>query len=369
MLRFLCLIMARFYAMITNLSRRQLIIVIKKPSGARSLVTHRCLQRSIWHNLKLRANPQTIFEVAVALLRRVLPRQSPIQYPKRSLWKDMELYSPHVMSLREIYHGSASLFSLSPSIEFAKILGGVANYFWERNLFSQGILACDSAEEICDAFPGQFPKEQADVFTIGASIRFHGGISERSSSLWRMQKSLSLRQQYMNALNPEDATEDDVANYANAWSNLGCALVEHDLFEQAIPYFDLAIAIRDKVGIASRMNTESSAWKSLCLAGLGKMDESMDLIVPDSKIDTWPKKFLNDVLLTLDTIRLYWSTIYLRAGRTEEAHRKMHRIMESRIRCFGPFSRATLDVYYLLAVLERQRQDLSAAEWVDRLRG
>ncbi|EED12079.1 conserved hypothetical protein [Talaromyces stipitatus ATCC 10500] len=359
----------QFQALIQNLSRRQLI-TLAKPSGKKVLMTHRSLQRSILHSLdgshEDGDNLQSIFEAALALLRNALPDHSAILHPKNGLWKMMELYSPHVMSLRKVY--AESPHSLPPSIEFARVLSNVANYFWERNLFSQGVMACDSAEQICAAFDGQFLKDQSDVYAFGAAIRSNEGISSRREFCLRLTKSLSLRQQYINGLNAEDITIEDVAHYAGSWSDVGTALMEWGSFEQAIPYFDFAMAIRDRIDEDSyRMNMQNIAMKSLCLAELGRLEESMDLIVPDSEFETWPKEFLDDVLLTLLTFKLCWSTIYLRAGKVEKAYEIMCNILDVRLRCFGPFSRATLDVYYLLAMIERQRSDPSAAEdWLRR---
>ena len=360
----------QFQSMLQNLSRRQLI-TLSKPSGKTLLVTHRSLQRSILHKLDS-SEPdededslQSVFDAALALLaRQVLPGQSPIQFAKRGLWGRMELYSPHVMNLRKVY--AESRHSQPPSIGFAQLLCAVANYFWERNLLTQALLACETAEQICAAFEGQLEhlKVRADVYTICGAIMCQEGLPMRRDSLFRLHKALCLRQEYTNSLNPDDATEDDLYNLANAWSNVGALLVDHDMFEPAIPYLDFAMEIRRGLNPASarQMNGESESLKSLCLAGLGKYDEAMGLIVPESEMQTWPKSFLDDVYLHTLIFKLRWSSIYLRVGRTEEAYALAHRVWDERCLVFQRSNRASLDTAFLLAMIEQKRGNHDAAK-------
>jgi hypothetical protein len=173
--------------MVSSLFRRQLVTK-SEISGKPCLLTHRSLQHSILHRLDNEEGKlQDIFIITFTLLRKVFPRQSSIQFPQNDLWKVWEQYSPHVMSLRKVYAESEERLSLS--IEFAEILGDVANYFWERNIFNDGLLACESAEKICNTLEGRFPHQQANIFTLGASILLHDGISERKQSLRRFHRA------------------------------------------------------------------------------------------------------------------------------------------------------------------------------------
>lgn len=126
------------------------------------------------------------------------------------------------MSLRRVYEESEG--GISPSIGFAEVFGDVANYFWERNMFANGLLASESATNFATSSEGKFTQQQGHIFTLEASLRLHFGISDRSKCCSLFHRALVLRQQYMNNLFPGDATEIDIINYANAWSNVGCAL-------------------------------------------------------------------------------------------------------------------------------------------------
>lgn len=75
------------------------------------------------------------------------------------------------------------------------------------------------------------------------------------------------------------------------------------------------------------MNAESQKMKCLCLAALGKFKESMELIIPESEIQSWSPEFLREVLVSLLVFMVYWSTIYFRAGKIKGAYNLMFHVV------------------------------------------
>ncbi len=354
-----------------SIKRHQLITIVTIPTEQdkeqntvrRFFSTHRSFQRSVLHTLdREKGELQAIFEIAFTLLRKVFPRQSPTQFPQNHLWEVCEQYSPHIMSLRKVYKESNQPPSLSISIEFAVLLGDVANYFWERNLFIDALLACDTAENICETLQDRYPNQRADVYTVAACIRLHYGISKRKETLHRCQKALALRQQHLNELHPLDATADDITNYANAWGNLGAVLLDYEFYEEALPYLDCAIALRNGVGGEHGQNGQTEKDKSLALAALGRFDEAIALIPDDAVLENAPPDILKTVIVALWAILYQWATIYLNAGKIEDARTKMFKVLESRSKYFGSAGRTTLDTYYLMGTIEQKRGNPNEAE-------
>lgn len=347
----------------SSLSRRQLISKWQE-SGKSYLAIHRVLQRCILHRLDGQdGETQEVFMVTFALLRKVFPRQSSIQFPQNNQWNVWETWSPHIMNLRKVYEESEG--GVSPSIKFAEILGDVANYFWERNMLPDGIIASDCAGEICEKLDGQFLHQQGHILTLGACIRLESGISTRSECFRLMNKALVVRQCHMNMLIPSQATEIDVQNYANAWSNLGWALSNYGFYEEAIAYSDFAIAIRSRIGCGSiKINADTLTNKCLCLAALGNFEEAKKLIVTDHEIQSWPLDFLNSVYASLLKFKFYWATIYLQAGDTEKAYDMIKAVSATCSAYFGPWGSPTLDCYYIMSLVQERRGNIEEAKYV-----
>src|SRR5579862_7624475 len=231
--------------MIASLRTRELIDR-EVVGGSPCLLMHRSLQRSVLHRLD--EDPkilQATFDMSVTLVRKGFPRQSPIQFPQNDIWEKCEKYSSHVMSLMTVYDASAQ--PPEPSVDFAQVLSDTSNYFWERNIFGDGLRASNTAERVCGKFGDKYKKQRADIHTVAASIRGNYGISERAGTLHRYQKAVALRQGYLNEMEPSDATVDDIFNYANAWGNMSNVMLDYECYEDCILHADLGINIKNKL--------------------------------------------------------------------------------------------------------------------------
>jgi len=335
--------------MIRVLGSRQLVERVDV-SGKPCLIMHRSLQRTILHRLDTDFEKfQDTFNMAFILIRKVFPRQSPVHGPQNDLWGVYEQYRSHVMNLRAVY--MRSVRRPLTSMEFAEILSDAAYYFWERNIFIDGLRASDTAEEICEKFPSQFKNKRANVHTIASAIRWNRGISERRGCLRRFLKSLSLRQQLLNELNDSDATMEDLALYANAWNDVGCSLLDYECYEDAVPYFDLSIALKRKLGDNTAC-LESLKNKALALTGQGRFVEAIELIPDEASLpqDVSEPAYVH----ILQVFQFTWACILLNAGDLKKAHEKLTNVLACRRNLYGESGRSTLDACYMLAIVKQK---------------
>ena len=219
--------------------------------------------------------------MSVALLRDAFLYPSSTPNDRHWWWEAWKKYTPHVLSIWQVYKEWRD--NLSPSMELAGLLWDAVDHFLWRGMFDEGIMVCDTVEEILDASAKNLPKQQADVLTLGAALRSYGGILAHPGSFVRFLKSLYLRQQHLNNLDP---AKDDIDKYADAWTNLGSILANYKLYEEAIFCYDLAMGVRRCMGQSVHMNARSQALKSLSLAGLGRFCEAKRIFIPISKIQS-----------------------------------------------------------------------------------
>jgi len=343
----------RFQDMIRTLRSRQLVDRVDV-SGKPCLTMHRSLQRTILHQLDTDFEKfQDTFNMAYILIRKVFPRQSPVHNPQHDLWGVCEQYRSHVMNLRAVY--VRSFQRPSTSMEFAEILSDAAYYFWERNIYGDGLRASDTAEEICEKFPSQFKNKRANVHTIASAVRWNRGISERRGCLRRFLKSLSLRHQFLNEPGDSNVEIEDISLYANAWNDVGCSLLDYECYEDAVPYFDLSIALKLKLGDNTAC-LESLKNKALALTGQGRFAEAIELIPDEASL---PQEVTEPAFVHIfQVFQFTWACIYLNAGYLEKAHEKLVNVLGCRRNLYGESGRSTLDAYYMLAIVKEKMGDL-----------
>lgn len=342
------------------LTRRHLVAVATL-EGSLSLSTHRSLQRSILHRLdKNAASFENIFGTALNLVRRQFPRQSPIQFPQNDQWQKWEQFSPHGMNLRRVYAESAPLPPVGA--DFADFMSDLANSFWERHMFVDGLVACRTAEDVCRNFGDRYALEQANILTLGVGIRVHFGLIYRKECLRRSQNALVFRQLHINELDISKGSHADINNYANAWSNLGYLMLDFELYESALLYIDLAIHIRNKIGGNTQMNAQSMLYRGLALAGLGRWEEAIGCILDDETLQSWPEGFLKQVYVALLELQFQWAVIHLKTGNIEVAYATMREVLSSRRAYFGDTNRATLNTFYMLGIMEQKIGNSQQAE-------
>lgn len=324
------------------------------------LFMHRSLQLDLLHRLdKDHAKLQSTFDTAVGLVRRLFPRQSPVQFPQNNLWQKCQKYSLHAMAIMNVH--AASQQPPACSISYALLLSDVSTYLYERNIFEDALRASDTAINASARFAGSEEAIRADIHTIAGAVRDTYGISKRSETLHQYEMAVALRQQQIEKTDLADITIDGIWNYANAWGNMTPILLDYECYEDVILYADLAIAIKRKL-LGPGAEFVKAAYeqirnKHVALAALGQFEQA-------ARWDADPENFMQDPAYAAIMVRYHFfhANIAMACGNLEGAHKTLQMVLRSRTELFGASGRSTLDTYYLLAVLELRRNNRELGE-------
>ncbi|KAG0633463.1 P-loop containing nucleoside triphosphate hydrolase protein [Tuber brumale] len=337
--------------MIGNLASWHLV-TLETAQGKTQLSIHRSLQKSILHHLD--KNPalfQQIFRLAFALIRKAYPKQSPTHDPQNEHWGTQELYQPHILSLHSVYEK----YSMKPTdveqVAFAELLSDSAYYFWERGTLRDGKLLTNTAENICVQYPGSY-RIEANVYSLGAALRWSRGITKRAPTLRRLLRALALLQKHINELTADEVTPEILRLYATSWNDIAAAFIDHEFYEDAIRCLDLCISI--KRGLGDQLGVwGANRNKAVALAWLGRSSEALQLIPAEGS------EILPD-LLALKCASFYqrcqfgWAIVLVMSGKFNRAHDLLQEVLGNRKRLCGEAGLLTLDTYYMLGITQRK---------------
>lgn len=336
--------------MIGDLASRHLVsreIETAAATPEARLLVHRLLQKSVLHSLDKDAKLfQHSFRLAFTLIRKVYPKQSPTHDPQNQQWKIQALYQPHILSLHSVYANSLPRPEIS--IDFAELLSDAVYYFWERGMLRDGISVMDTAEEICDMHPQGSYMIKANVYSLGAVVRWGCGITQRAPILHRFVKALALLQKLVNDLNPGEATTEILRLYATSWNDVAHTLIEYECYEDAIECLDLCVAIKGSLG------DELGVWgaernKALALVWLGRFSEALKLVPVMGHI--LPALLEPRCASYYERFRFAWANILIMNENLKEAFELLQQNLSSHERLYGNAG-ATLSTHYLLGITQ-----------------
>jgi tetratricopeptide (TPR) repeat protein len=337
-----------FSTMIGELASRHLVTretVLQKPQ----LSIHRSLQKSVLHDLDQDfALFQQIFDLAFTLIRKVYPPQSPTHDPQNEHWVTQELYQPHILSLHSVYKKSSK--KPIASIAFAELLSDAVYYFWERGTLRDGKLLTNTAEEICRHYPGSY-KIKANVYSLGAALRWSRGITERAPILYRLLRALALLQKHINELTPDKITPEILRLYATSWNDVAAAFIDHEFYDDAIRCLNLCVTI--KRGLGDQLGVwGANRYKSLALAWLGRVNEALELIPAGDEV--LPALLELRCASFYERCRFGWANVFVMSGNFQRAHVLLQENLRNRKRLCGEAGLFTLDTYYLLGITQHK---------------
>lgn len=342
--------------MIGDLASRHLVSRETVAQEARLLV-HRSLQKSVLHSLDKDVKLfQHSFHLAFTLIRKVYPKQSPTHDPQNEQWKIQELYQPHILSLHSVY--AKSLQRPKISIDFAELLSDAVYYFWERGMLRDGVSIMDTGEEICDIHPQGSYMIKANVYSLGAVVRWSRSLTQRAAILRRFVKALALLQKLVNDLNPDEATTEILRLYATSWNDVAHTLIEYEYYEDAIECLDLCAAIKGSLG------DELGVWgaernKALALVWLGRFSEASRL-VPDMG-NILPALLEPRCASFYERFRFAWANILIMTGNLKAAFELLRQNLNSHKRLYGKAGASTLSTHYLLGITQYRMGNMQEA--------
>ncbi|OAP54552.1 hypothetical protein AYL99_11000 [Fonsecaea erecta] len=314
------------------------------------LLIHRTLQKNVLHSLDKDHNLlQHTFRLTFTLVRKVYPKQSPTHDPQNDHWKIQALYQPHVLSLHSVYENSTR--ELDPFIEFAELLSDAAYYLWEKGMLANSSKLTDTAEEICERCPDAPHVIKANVYSLGAALRWSRGITVRASILRRFLQALAHLQKHINKLDPEEAPREVLQLYATSWSDVGHVFIEHEFYEEALECLGLCESIKKGLGDELGLLGVKRA-RALTLAWLGRFGDALELIPDEDKL---PRELLAPGSASFfERCRYAWANVLVMTEDLNGALKLLKENLKCRKLLYGETGHYTLDSSYLLGVVHQK---------------
>lgn len=345
---------------VRNLRKRSLI---SRDNGLVSI--HRQLQRNLLHSLdRDLGRRDSIFLRALRTVRRVFPRQPPINEHMSEFWSICEMYLPQVLSLHSVFVNSYP--QLAGSLEFAALLCDSGQYMWERNLSESAIAVLNLAKRICDdTLPAGEPHPLvATILSVQSSVELDSGFSGLGRATPLKQKVREIRQAYIEGLRfngNEPQLEDDIT-LANASNNLGCCYLHSGQFKRAEPLFLESLKIKSRWGTQESMAYEfAESRKNLAIvkASQGRMKEALRMAAEAAELVATEMGPESSRTYFFHFIHAY---ILFDSGKVKEALSLHLKVLNFRVENLGDQHTYTAASYYAVGSIYHYQRHLDEAE-------
>ena len=328
--------------------------------------THRALQRKILHQLDddiIRR--QDIFDTALGIVRRALPRQSIAKKGDTSLWAKNRKYLPHVISLNTAYAQSEP--SMPDSLVLAELLRDAGWFLLNWEVRPDALPILEIAEKMCSNLLSTQPHKvaplYADVLCTLASYDQYDGVKGRKRGLGRTSKAWDLREELFKSIPPSDITDADRINLGRTLGDLGCCFAQLDQIEDAGSNWQNMAHYYREAGTEKTLTVRFGyIYNNLALirATQGNKDEARDLsnrchellrseLGPDHHLTVW-----------FEFLRAF---MRFGIGDLKEALKIHEEVFESRLDSLGKENHETLASQYNVALLRQRAGDLEKAEY------
>ncbi|KAJ5679285.1 hypothetical protein N7462_007529 [Penicillium macrosclerotiorum] len=411
-----------------SLTARHLVRSVGSQSGDENIEyrIHRSLQlyllNSLHNDIK---GLQTSFNHAVAILYRAFPKRSHLMVPLPESWGTCEQFLLHVIALHNVYVQKSP--PLKPTKDFVEVLCNAGAFLYERSLTDTGFeiletakKACEilprggpqntsmclqdhvhneedlnttgfqilkNADELCKIIPRTFSDDilvspnpqpqpkftsltslEADILAYMAGIQWKSGsIRGRKQGRDLGNKVIKLRQRRITECPADESSPIDYILLANAYNDFGLQLLNEGLYENAKPYHELSLLIKQKLKNVIHVPHFEFASSKICLAYVllaqGKNIEAVNCAKEavgharqDRQNSTAIHPFEFDLAVILFNANRFWESMGIHAL-----------VLENRINILGEENEDTLLSYFAAASCYYQDGSFSLAlEYVDK---
>jgi hypothetical protein len=199
-----------------------------------SVRIHRSLQEGILHKLNEDGgNLQHVFEQAVALLRRMIPKPPKLRQLEAETWPALFLVLPHILRLESCFRRAESKISGTPM--FAELLvdvGGIRLY--DRGYLAESEILLRTAQQVLDrpeiTHPGKEDLLAHSYIVIGLCTDV--GISGRALGLSSRQKAVALREAIFARRLTSGGDRDDEVLLFKSYTDLACSFQLFNRFDE-----------------------------------------------------------------------------------------------------------------------------------------
>lgn len=254
-----------------------------------------------------------------------------------------------------------SIITLSPSVEFARLLADGGTSLWERALTSESLPLLESAESVLDNLGCREDMLRANISVIISIIIQGQGIAKVQESLDRLRTAKNARLCYQKQTLPELYTKDDEILYYNAQSDYAFCLLQQNNYVEAEPIFDGCLKKYREWGTEEEFPYEYSKYNlTMALCSMYRGDFDAAVAFADHSVHLVH-------LATGDSPTTYsWkfnmACMLLQSGDLKRAMELHSEILEWRIQQHGVTSYWTTLSYYAVGALQAMTGNLPAAE-------
>ncbi|KIW70019.1 hypothetical protein PV04_02330 [Phialophora macrospora] len=312
-------------------------------------------------------------------LRGVFPKQSALGEPITKEWSVYEKYLQHVISLWDMWQRASP--QPEADVRFAELLSDAGNYMWERNFTAEALPLLKDADELCQKLEGsqerykqyhRAPSIYASIIDVIGSFELDIGISTREQGKDRKTRTLKLREQIFHGSRHVEASEQREAaiQLANSYNNVACALFALDQFEEAVPYLDEALKLKQTWGSESTLAYDfGEHYKNMALVHVarGERNKAKELAQKAFElVEATEGPRSNSTLF----FKFMKACVLYHCGETENALQLHREILGDRIQVISEIHNDTLTSYYTVATMEYylKRYDEAAADLKEALK-
>lgn len=250
---------------------------------------------------------QNIFDTAVSILYRALPKPSPFMVPLNASWMIFERFVPHVMNIHQVF--SRSTPRIRSTQMFAELLCSTGAYLFERGLRDPGLSILETAQVICQDLSSSCENQrqilhrtsqpprpnqpdspsamsltilEANILAYAAGIYWKSGglCDRRQAHIWG-ERILQLRQRRMKECSLDQLTISDHFLLSNAYNDFGLQLLSEQLYESAEDFHWQSLKIKRKFEAGNSVPGFEFAASNICIAFIrvaqGKFLEAVTL--------------------------------------------------------------------------------------------
>ena len=329
---------------IRELRQRQLIR--RDTSKAQPFLT---IHRTVQWNVLLRISEdfkkrQSIFRLAFALVKDVLPEANPLTVPEPEKWPAYEKHGRQILALR-----TRCLWP-EPSVElcedFGQVLADMGTFMWHAGKFTEAMTALETAEQIIDQNETEASNPlRANVYSILGIISSFEGVRQRARSMEYRHKAISARGKSLGEIPPAKRSREQEMLIWNVESDLAYGLVQEEDFSGARKIMERCLEQYKKWDSEDEIPYEYSKYHqiiSCCLVAEQQPEAAVEAITKCVSLMTKTAGVKHSMtqLMWFITGILTWHT-----GLRQKALEIHLRVLEARKEILGEFSQFTLESY------------------------
>lgn len=323
---------------------------------------HRSVQEGLLQKLNNKIDVrETAFARVVSLLREEYPLGSKVQQAEPLNWPLTQKLLPHILSLSLAFDRSDP--PISGSLKFAELLSDVGG----MNMYDRGFI--EDAQKLLEMALGVLDKMnhplesvlRGNIFTVLGLLSDTIGISKRAEGHIMREKNVIVRENCHKNIPQAEVTVDDEILLFNAQTDLACSLQHLNRFDEVVSTCEKCLKQYRSWGSEEEYPYEYAKYYhhiAYVLLYEGKTDDAAKQSKHGSDLMALAKPGSQLAV----TFRFEWATILFQVGKTADALREHHEMLQLRIDGCGENNLLTLQSRLHIGIMYYHIKEFSKAE-------